>query len=116
MTSLSSEGSGPTGQTFVIRTVADFLLVPEERLGECLREFRVMLDMAHAAGRLVDAVGEEMQREGIGGYTPGDVRWTVDEFEWIDDDKGNVSLSLGVEESANSKSSRSAPTETRGET
>ena len=71
---------------YAIRTVRDFLAVPEDRIGECLREFAIMLEMARAAVGLLDAVSDEMT-------APGAIRWRMGEvFEWIDDDQRAVTL------------------------
>lgn len=88
-------GTRGAAKTYTIRTVADFLLVPEDRLGECLREFRIMLDMARATTDLLGHVADEMARQGELKCAPGDVRFQLlDRFEWIDDDAGNVTMRI----------------------
>ena len=80
--------------TYHIRTVRDFLNVPEDRLGECLREFRLMLDMARAATGLLDAVSDEV-------ITPGALRWQMGEvFTWIDDGQRTATLNIRATEDA----------------
>jgi hypothetical protein len=73
--------------TYDIRTIGDFLKVPEKRLGACLREFRVVLDMTRATERLM------RDAEGVL-YNTATVRLPLERFTWIDDKKGTLSLHI----------------------
>lgn len=90
---------GEPAKTYIIEKVSDFLLVPEDRLDECLREFRIMLQMARPSADLLGHVADEMAAQGkLGPLKPGDVRFRlVDRFEWIDDGLSNVTMRVGVE-------------------
>lgn len=78
--------------TYAIRTVADFLLVPEDRLDECLREFRICVQMARASMDLLNATARGMD---IKDLPEGDLfAFTV--FRWIDDDAGNITVNIGT--------------------
>jgi hypothetical protein len=89
MTDLSEKKAGEPTESprYEIERVWDFLNVPEDRLDECLREFRIMLDMARATASLLDH---------IGALTLGDdaPRWEPANFVWIDDDKGHASITV----------------------
>jgi diadenosine tetraphosphate (Ap4A) HIT family hydrolase len=92
---MSPRRKPPTGKTFVIESVADFLNVPEHRLSECLREFKQMLNMARATEALLVETGKMV------GITPEQIRWQlVPRFEWTDDGLGNVSLTIDTEPEA----------------
>ena len=73
--------------TYEIRTVADFLKVPENRLGACLREFRIALRLARATDNLVRRVGEVIHQTDT-------VRCEMQLFRWIDDDKRTAHLRI----------------------
>jgi hypothetical protein len=84
------------GKVYQIATVADFMLVPDDRLDLCLKEFAVMLRMTRATDDLVNAVLHEMMREK--GEPVPDANAVlvqlVPNFEWTDDDLGNVELTI----------------------
>ncbi|MFH5947506.1 hypothetical protein [Roseomonas xinghualingensis] len=72
------------GETYEIRTVADFWNVPEDRLDLCYREFGQWLKL-HLAMRILQA--------GMAEAFPGVEMKTDDTcFRWIDDDKGEAIL------------------------
>lgn len=75
--------------TYDIRTVADFLLVPEDRLDVCLHEFRIILDMARGAKIVLEAVTDEVTKQ------PGAVEYNfMNCFHWIDDGEGTVKVGV----------------------
>ena len=79
---------------YEIRTVRDFLAVPEDRIAECLREFAIVLEMARAGIGLMDAVSDEVTK-------PGAIRWQLDEtFTWIDDGLGTAHLRIRADGAA----------------
>jgi|ERR1700730_3819879 len=82
---LSRDASGVAH--YRIRTVWDFLAVPEERLSECLREFAIMLEMARASVGLMDAVSDELLGDGR-------LRWRAQDFVWVDDDLRTATLNV----------------------
>lgn len=59
---------------FEIKTVADFLAVPEEKLDECMRDFEHWVKLARAMGELL-----------------GHGVMVVDRFVWVDDGQPGVS-------------------------
>lgn len=69
---MSANANAPT---YKIRTIQDFLLVPADRLEECLREFAIMLGMARVA-------------TGLLGWELGDT------FTWIDDNAGTATMRI----------------------
>ncbi len=88
MTSLPQSGTPPT---YDIRTVADFLLVPEDRLDVCLHEFRIMLEMARNAKIVLEAVTDEVTQ------SKGAVRFDfMNCFHWIDDGEGTVDVHVQI--------------------
>lgn len=87
--------TSPNAPTYTITTVADFLLVPEDRIGECLREFGLMLEMARAMKRLTESIADEMAKESGATHSPGDIRFQlVPYFEWIDDGLGTATVRI----------------------
>lgn len=73
---------------YEIKSVRDFLAVPEDRIADCLREFATMLEMARAATGLLDAVSDEVAE-------PGAIRWRMGEtFTWVDDGERNATLTI----------------------
>lgn len=96
--------------TYDIRTVADFLKVPEDRIGECLREFRIMLDMARATTSLLGNIADSMADEPGAKHKRGDVHFVMlDRFEWIDDNLGEAHLTIDVAEKAKAPSPKKRP-------
>lgn len=65
---------------YTIRTVTDFLEVPEDRRGVALAEFRQWLRL----------------REGLADIM-GDLMKLSDAFEWVDDDLGEARLVVKVD-------------------
>jgi hypothetical protein len=87
--SCAAAGSAPK---YEIKTVQDFLKVPEDRLEECLKEFRDYLDIARSVSKLVKATGELLGAKG----TEAEVGC----FNWCDDGirKGTLRLETKVEQ------------------
>lgn len=75
-----------------IATVQDFLKVPEDRLEECLKEFRDYLDIARSVTELAKVAGELLGAK--------DTETEVGCFNWCDDGirKGTVRLETKVEQ------------------
>lgn len=83
----------PRDLTYEIVTVGDFLKVPPKRLGACLREFKIALEMARATDTLLSVSAETLH--------PGaSVNTTFTRFRWIDDGKRTASLNIEVAEGA----------------
>jgi hypothetical protein len=81
----SDAAVGATMQDYEIRTVADFLKVPEERRYVCLREFHSWLHMQQAVVDLLVACGAQ----------PEQVRMrNPDLFTWKDDGEATISVTL----------------------
>lgn len=68
--------------TYQIRSVADFLAVPQAKRGACLEQFALWLDIVEQSERLL---------VGIEGVNIG-----RDEYRWIDDGKCDVNVHMGV--------------------
>ena len=78
----------PTGLTFEIRTVEDFLAIPHTRRAACLREFASFLKLASAFNGLLEAVTDEVT--GV----PGAVKYKVEVFRWTDDGRKDISVNV----------------------
>src|SRR5688572_8587838 len=83
---LASAAKGATGGAFEIRTVADFLKVPEERRRICLREFHSWMAMGQGVRDLLLAVGDSMQTP----IPPEAITFRTDVFRWHDDGKATA--------------------------
>lgn len=85
---LAKADDGATGATYEIRTVTDFLMVPESRRRICLREFHSWMAIQEGLTDLFCAVGDALEtpvpREAL--------HWRNDVFRWIDDGKATVSV------------------------
>lgn len=66
--------------TYMVKTVNDFLQVPEDRRAMCLQEFTVWLAVAENARRLLDGI---------------QAKWP-DTFTWVDDDLHTMELSVSA--------------------
>jgi hypothetical protein len=76
---------------YTIKTVADFLKVPEDRIDECLRDFDSYLHSARRTINLVRLMAEEM-----GGTIPDDeIAYPM--FIWIDDGEHNALIEFTKE-------------------
>ena len=67
-------------ETYSIKCPLDFLKVPEDRLDLCLIEFRTWLEL-HRGVRAIDPTGHVIRPMG-------------ESFDWINDDLGNVRVTL----------------------
>ncbi len=78
--------------TYEIKTVADFLKVPEQRREACMKEFLDFLTLAGAtvgaANALADLMGLDKSQN------------RVEAFTWIDDGERNQTLNLIAVEDA----------------
>lgn len=81
--------------TYEIRTVRDFLAVPEDRIGECLREFAICLEMARASEALLDSTAHALLTNEVADA----IEWRFTRFEWIDDGARTVTLNIDVADS-----------------
>jgi hypothetical protein len=93
--------------TYEIKTVADFLKVPEDRRAACLKEFVDFLDLAGATLEMANSLSDLMK-------LPKDQN-RVEAFTWIDDGEQKRTLNLiAVPDpdpaSATSASAEAAPT------
>ena len=66
---------------YTIKTVQDFLTIPEDRLSDCIKEFEESIKMAHAFKNIQTAIDKN---------APFD--WPY--FKWIDDGKKAVHLKI----------------------
>ena len=82
---LANAATDATGKTYEIRTVADFLKVPEERRRICLREFNAWLTLIVAVPDLLVAAGAS--KDSIALREP-------DVFRWRDDGKATMSVEI----------------------
>lgn len=67
-------------KTYEIRTVDDFFKVPPDRRDVCLKEFAAWMAVSDFMIALVEETGTRLERPDL--------------FEWIDDEKGEVSISI----------------------
>lgn len=72
--------------TYKIKTVEDFLEVPEDRIERCLEEFKCYLELVPQMINLLELAGEE------------DVSKVKHDmiFAWTDDDLNKVNISVEV--------------------
>ena len=86
----SATGSAPP--SYEIKTVQDFLLVPEDRLEACLTEFRDYLEYARDIAELAKLAGEIIGAK--------ETQTTVGSFNWTDDGlrKGTIRIETKVEQ------------------
>lgn len=80
------EGIPPT---YEILTVGDFLKVPEDRIGACLKEFAVAIELWRNGLGLLGAIADDV--------VPSDQekpRWEPGAFTWIDDNKRTATLKV----------------------
>ena len=61
-------------KTYEIKTIADFMAVPVDRIDECLAELRVAIALSHEMARLANMTA------------------TLKKFSWIDDGKSDYSI------------------------
>ena len=82
--SSATHGSAPP--SYEIKTVQDFLLVPEDRLEACLTEFRDYLEYARDIAELAKLAGEIIGAK--------ETQTTVGSFNWTDDGlrKGTIRI------------------------
>ena len=90
----SATGSAPP--SYEIKTVQDFLLVPEDRLEACLTEFRDYLEYARDIAELAKLAGEIIGAK--------ETQTTVGSFNWTDDGlrKGTIRIETKVEQNKDS--------------
>ena len=85
---LADAAKGATGETYEIRTVFDFLKVPEDRRRICLREFHAWLMLHESIQSLIqaglEAAGAPIQSEAIS--------FRGDCFRWVDDGKAIMTV------------------------
>lgn len=86
----SATGSAPP--SYEIKTVQDFLLVPEDRLEACLSEFRDYLEYARDIMELAKLAGEIVGAK--------ETKSSVGSFNWTDDGlrKGTIRIETTVEQ------------------
>lgn len=79
--------SKPTGKTYEIRTVKDFLTVPQERWDVCLGEFSIWLGIV--------GFGRVLEEHGLAVPLPQN-----ETFVWHDDGDGSVNVHVQDESGA----------------
>lgn len=103
---LADAAIGATGETYELRTVSDFLKVPEDRRYVCLREFHAWLYMQRAVADLICAsaasLGETLPRECIH-VRNGDV------FRWMDDGKAAINVTIEAPDEQQASDARFTP-------
>lgn len=79
--------AGPAGSAprYEIERVSDFLKVPQDRIADCLAEFKEFLGLAHEMQDVTKAVGEVVGADGSCEIGP---------FTWIDDGKKTRSVTI----------------------
>ena len=90
---LDDAAAGATHQTYEIRTVADFLKVPEARRRICLREFHSWLDIQASITNLL-CVASETINGADDALKPENIRWQNQAFNWNDDGKATISVQM----------------------
>jgi len=82
----SSATHGSASPAYEIKTVQDFLLVPEDRLEACLSEFRDYLEYARDIMELAKLAGEIVGAK--------ETKSSVGSFNWTDDGirKGTIHI------------------------
>ena len=99
----ANAANGATGIRYELRTVADFLKVPEDRRCICLREFHAWLYMQEAVPDLLVAASESLG----GGFTRDDIRLReADVFAWVDDGKATISVEFHDESASREEQGR----------
>ncbi len=90
--SSATHGSAPP--SYEIKTVQDFLLVPEDRLEACLTEFRDYLEYARDIMELAKLAGENIGAK--------ETQTSVGSFNWTDDGirKGTIHIETKVEQNS----------------
>ena len=73
---------------YEICTLDDFQKVPEDRLDECLYEFKTAINMQRAMSVLVNALGEGL------GLTPELINSSMPRFVWVDDGERNATIRM----------------------
>lgn len=86
----ASASQGATHAVYEIRTVADFLKVPEARRRICLREFHSWLGIQADITALLVAASDASG----GGLKPENFHWHTDVFRWNDDGEGCISVRM----------------------
>ena len=76
--------------SYRIERVADFFAVPEDRLDDCLRDFKLYLLAARPMCDLINEVGKEM------GHAANVVR-LGETFTWMDDGKHDMHVRFHAE-------------------
>jgi hypothetical protein len=74
---------------YKIEHVKDFLLVPRDRLSQCLIEFRHFLDICHASTDFANSIGDA-----IGASGPIVKSLDIIKFVWIDDGELNKTVKV----------------------
>ncbi len=82
---------GKTGATYEIRTVVDFLKVPEARRRICLREFHSWMAMQEGVAALLEATADTLGGDLKAGR---DFNFTNDVFAWIDDGAATITVNM----------------------
>lgn len=80
---------------YIIQTVQDFLLVPEDRMEDCLKEFRDYLGYARSVSEIVKLTAEVIGAK--------DSKTTIGSFNWTDDGirKGTLIMETKLEKEMN---------------
>jgi hypothetical protein len=87
---LEDAAKGATGETYEIRTIADFFKVPEARRYVCLREFHAFMTMQEGFVDLLCAAGDALEAPMLRSA----IHMQTDVYRWHDDGKATVSIHL----------------------
>jgi hypothetical protein len=66
---------------YLIEKLNDFLKVPENRLDDCLAEFKVCLGLIHAVNKKTGVTATDLTK-----------------FQWIDDKKYNITVNVNIQQ------------------
>ena len=86
----STEAPQSEAPRYEIRTIADFLKVPEDRLDACLDDFRASAHLMRPMADLVEAITEDYGE----GEKPIGVTVEPQSFVWIDDGVKHITLAI----------------------
>jgi hypothetical protein len=87
---LAAASIGATGNTYKIRTVTDFFLVPEDRRRICLREFHAWMAIQEGITALILAMSDTLDV----GVKPEHLHWRNEVFRWVDDGKASIGVEI----------------------
>ena len=86
----ASEGTGasPCSAVYEIKTIDDFLRLPDHAIDKALAEFVPAMKAAHAMYRLAVTLAE------VAGVAPDTVPMTIPAMRFVDDDRKTITFNL----------------------